>query len=330
MDFQSGNTDDHPIPPWVYRLVAQWRIFAPLAIAVAGIAYGVGHSRAFHFESKGFVALHRPIALYNSQRQAFYDTAQLRNYLTQKKKLDTPEGQYLIKALSPAFINKNVVLTMPYGKDDLRYVGDKDQSALFSSGLTMTMQSVNSGEDAAARMQLLAAFVVDQMLKQTLASELRARLMAARSQRQSLDNKLIDINQNLRELSSRLTQTREIAARYPESARLNDRQLLSTAGETGRFLSPLAQIIGLESDIATHKATRDRLIRLEKSNTIALSFYENLYKKLPGTPTGEQLLNGVITEIKSHFGATPPADDVAREVYTINCCWRSPCAVRGW
>lgn len=314
-DFQHGETDEQLIPPWVYRLAAQWRIFVPLAIVISAITYIAVHARTYHYESKGFVALHRNVSQYNAQRPAFYDAAQLQNYLDQKRKLNTPDGQYLIGSLTTAFLNKSVVLTMPYGKDDIRYVGDNDHSALVSTGLDLTMQSVNSGEEAAGRLQLLAGFVIDQMLKQTLTSELRSKLFTARSQRQSLDNKLIDTDQNLRELATRLVEMRKIAARYPEASRLSDRQLLTTTSESGRFLSPMAQIIGLESDIAALKTKQERLKRSEKANTIALRFYEDLYKKLPTTPTGEQLLNGFVAEIDSYFGSTPPVDDVAREIY---------------
>lgn len=314
-DFQHGETDEPLIPPWVYRLAAQWKIFVPLTLAIAAIAFIIGHARTYHYESKGFVTLHRDVSQYNAQRQAFYDAAQLQNYLEQKKKLNTPEGQYLISSLTSAFVSKHVVLTMPYGKNDERYVGGNDRSALISTGLDLTMQSASSGAEAAARLQLLSEFVIDEMLKQTLTSELRSKRMAALSERQSIDNKLIGTNQNLRELATRLVDTRKIADRYPEAARLNDRQLLTTTGETGRFLSPMAQIIGLESDIAAVKTTQEQLKRREKANTIAISFYEDLNKKLPINPTGEQLLDGFMAEIKSYFGPTPPVDDVAREIY---------------
>ncbi|ANC46085.1 hypothetical protein A6P55_19825 [Pandoraea pnomenusa] len=153
------------------------------------------------------------------------------------------------------------------------------------------------------------------MLKQTLASQLRSKLLAARSKQHLLDNQMIETGQKLRELATRLQDTRQIAKRYPEADRLNNRQLLTTTGESGRFLSPMAQIIGLESDIATVKSTEEQLKRREKANAISLGFYEELYKRLPTDPTGEQILKGYLAEIKNYFGSMPPTDDVAREVY---------------
>lgn len=315
MDFHHGETDEPLIPPWVYRLAAQWKVFVPLAIAIGTITFIVGQSRAYHYESKGFVSLYHDVSQYNAQRQAFYDAAQLQKYLEQRSKLNTPEGQYLVSSLSPTFISKHVVLSMPYGKDDARFLKDEDRSALISAGIDLTMQSTISGEAAAERLQLLAGFVVDQMLKQTLASQLRSKLLAARSKQHLLDNQMIETGQKLRELATRLQDTRQIAKRYPEADRLNNRQLLTTTGESGRFLSPMAQIIGLESDIATVKSTEEQLKRREKANAISLGFYEELYKRLPTDPTGEQILKGYLAEIKNYFGSMPPTDDVAREVY---------------
>lgn len=290
-------------------------VFLPLAVALAALIYLALHAIAYKYESNGFVLLRRDVSLYNAQRQAFYDGALLRRYLTSKNKLETPEGQFLLHSVGSGFIAKHLTLTMPYSRDDARYVGDKDRSALISTGLDLTMQSRTSGEQAAARMHLLAGFVVDAMLKQTLMSELRNKLVAARSQRQVLDNQLIEANLSLRELTSRLDATRQIAARYPESSRLNDRQLLTTTGDSGRFLSPMAQMIGLESDIAAVKTSLDRLKRQETQNNIALQFYEGLFAKLPADPTGEQLLGNFVAAIGHYFGDTSPTDDVRREVF---------------
>jgi len=313
--FHNGEAEEPFIPNWVYRLVARWKIFLPLAAVLAAVIYLGIHAITYKYESNGFVLLRRDVSLYNAQRPAFYDGALLRRYLASKDKLETPEGQFLLHSVSNAFVTKHLILTMPYGKEDARYVGDKDRSALISTGLDLKLQSRTSGEQAAARMRLLAGFVVDAMLKQTLTSELRNKLVAARSQQQVIDNQLIEANLNLRELTSRLDATRQIAARYPESSRLNDRQLLTTTGDAGRFLSPMAQMIGLESDIAAVKTSLDRLKRQQTQNTVALQFYEGLFAKLPKDPTGEQLLGNFVAAIGHYFGDTSPTDDVRREVY---------------
>ncbi|MGC7403600.1 hypothetical protein ACPWR0_12470 [Pandoraea pneumonica] len=314
-NFHNGEADEPLIPNWAYRLAARWKLFVLLTIALAALIYVAIHGFAYKYESKGFVLLRRDVSLYNAQRQAFYDGALLRHYLASKNKLDTPEGKFLSQSLDSGFINKHLTLSMPYGKDDARYVGDKDRSALISTGLDLTMQSRTSGEQAAARMQLLAGFVVDAMLKQTLTSELRNKLMAARSQKQSLDNQLIDSELNLRDMTTRLNELRQIASRYPEAAKMNERQLLTTSGDSGRFLSPMAQMIGLESDIASQKTALDRLKRQEKQNNVLLQFYEDLFAKLPADPTGEQLLNTYVGAINKYFANLSPTDDVRREVY---------------
>lgn len=314
-NFHNGEADEPIIPDWAYRLAARWKLFVLLTLALTVLVYVAMHAFMYKYESKGFVLLRRDVSLYNAQRQAFYDGALLRQYLVSKNKLDTPEGQFLVNSLDSTFITKHLTLAMPYGKDDARYVGDKDRSALISTGLDMTLQSRTSGEQAAARMQLLAGFVVDAMLKQTLTSELRSKLMATRSQKQTLDNQLIDSELNLRDMMTRLAELRQIAARYPEAARMNERQLLTTTGESGRFLSPMAQIIGLESDIAALKTGLERLKRQEKQNDIALQFYEGLFAKLPADPTGEQLLATYADTINKYFSNISPTDNVRREVY---------------
>lgn len=314
-NIHNGEAEEPLIPNWVYRLAARWKPFLLLTVALAAVLYVVIHSFAYKYESKGFVLLRRDVSLYNAQRQAFYDGALLRHYLASKNKLNTPEGEFLLNSLSAGFIAKHVTLTMPYGKDDARYVGDKDRSALISTGLDLAVQSRTSGEQAAARMQLLAGFVVDAMLKQTLTSELRSKLMTARSQKQSIDNQLIEADLNLRDMTTRLNDLRQISARYPEAARMNERQLLTTSGDSGRFLSPMAQMIGLESDIASLKTGLDRLKRQEKQNNILLQFYEGLLTKIPADPTGEQLLSTYVDAINKYFANISPTDDARREVY---------------
>ncbi|VVE02970.1 hypothetical protein PIN31009_02236 [Pandoraea iniqua] len=278
--------------------------------------YVLTSAMLYRFESHGLLIVKQHLVQYKAENPAFSDDALLKQYLSANNALNTPAGQFLMEALDEPFLSEHVSLVMPYGKNDLPFVKLNDNENLTSVGLELTMSSHLSGSDAAARLQLFAGFLTDTMLSQTLAGDVRRANMQALEDKQTLDNKRIENSVRRDEMTDLLARSRETAERYPDSDEMDQGQLLSTdAAASARFLSPMSQMIGIESDMATNKADAQRLKRRAAQNAIALRFYEAFNAKVKPTLTGHQLLKVYLDSLNAFFDDGELADDMTREVH---------------
>lgn len=305
-----------PIGAILYeRIKRHWALWLVFVVAIPVLLYFPLTALLYRFESQGLLIAKQNLAQYKAESPAFYDDALLKQFLSANKALDTPEGKFLTDNLNERFLNKQLALVMPYGKNDLAFVNLKDNENLTSVGLELTVPSRVSSTEAAARLRLLAGFLTDTMLRQTLTNEVRSAYMLALQEKEKLDNTLIQNGAKRADLTDLLARTREIAARYPDSAKMEQRQLLSTDGaESARFLSPMSQMIGLESDIASNRADAERLKRRIVQNAIALRFYDAFNAKTKPSLTGSQLLQTYLDSLKTFFSESDIADDTTREV----------------
>ncbi|GAB3629039.1 hypothetical protein PTE30175_04229 [Pandoraea terrae] len=267
------------------------------------------------YVSDGFLHAPRSVVEYNAQKSAFSDKNLLRRYLEARRLIENADGKYLLEALDGAFFQKHVRFEMPYTKDDLRYLDDKTPGDVKSLGFAISFDSKSSPQDAQARVSLMGDFIKDTMLQQDLLELIHANALDAKSRRQQLDNKLIRKTLSLTEANSKLVAIRAIAARYPDASRMGERQLLSTTSEGARYLSPTAQLVGLESDIADIKTSRDQLNRDMAQNALLLDFYSRLDVLIERPATGAELLAAFQATIKDVFKDQELSDDKAREVY---------------
>ncbi|MGC7403601.1 hypothetical protein ACPWR0_12475 [Pandoraea pneumonica] len=297
------------------RIKRYWAFWLAFAVVIPIALFVSMSSLLYHFESQGLLLVKQNLTQYKAESPAFYDDALLRQYLSVNKAIDTPAGKFLTNAVNERFLNKQISLVMPYGKNDLAFLNLKDNENLTSVGLDLTIPSRTSGSDAATRLRLLAGFLTDTMLRQTLTNDVRHANMLALEEKQTLDNLLIQNGVKRADLTNLLARTKDIASRYPDSAKMEQRQLLSTDGAaSARFLAPMSQMIGIESDIASNRADAERLNRRIAQNAIALRFYDAFNAKVTPTLTGSQLLQAYLDSLKGFFGEGEIADDLTREV----------------
>lgn len=208
----------------------------------------------FHFlcrhQSDGFLKASRSLAEYNAQRPMLEDRASLLSYLQANKLTDDPNARFLLHGIGPEMMRKQVKPALPYSKEDLRSLADMkapvDANLL---GFNISFAGATP-DDAAARVKLMAEYLRDSMLRQDLLENIHLRAGEARAEKQRLDNKLIAKRLELEEATNKLSALEAIAAKYPEASRFESRQLLSSDTDSSRYLSPVMQLVGVESNIA--------------------------------------------------------------------------------
>ncbi|ABF11113.1 hypothetical protein, contains a RNR_PFL super-family (plasmid) [Cupriavidus metallidurans CH34] len=266
------------------------------------------------YQSEGFLRASRPLTEFNIQRSSFEDKDSFRRYLRANKLTGTPDAQYLTDVTGPQLMTKWVKVVMAYTKEDLRLLADM-KAPLDSSilGFTISFRGA-SPESAAARVRLMGDYLRDAMLRQGLLDVIHQRAGEVRAEKQKLDNKLIGKRAELEEATRKLNALKEIAAKYPEASKYESRQLLSSNTDGSRYLSPVMQLVGVESSIADIRNTLVSLERDAAQNDLRLKFYVGAEKINPSVKSGEELFKDFKDLRAETFKDVRLDDDRVREV----------------
>jgi len=287
---------------------------AVLFVLFFALSFWVGRQ----YSSEGFLRAPRKFAEFNAQKAAFWDGETLRRYLEANKKLDDVNGRYLLGALSERFVQAHLQAVQPLSKDDLRYITDAKAAleAVGILGFSISFKA-QSPESAQARVQLLGDFVKDTMLSEDLLDAIYTKVGETKAKKQQIDNQIIQKRLALAQAAARLDAARAIAGKYPEASKMEARQLLSTGNDndSSRYLSPVAQLVGIETEIANLKSQLTLLERDADQNALRNEFYERIDQRSRQVQTGNGLLAEFVKIGQDVFKGRNLQDDKTREVY---------------
>jgi len=290
---------------WVFSLTAGLStalLFTVLFLAFRG------------YQSEGFLQANRLLSELNIQRPALEDRANLLRYLQYHNQMDDPNASFLLQEIGSGMMQRQVRTTLTYSKEDLHYLSDA-KAPLAASVLGLGIKfTAGSAEDAAARVQLMGDYLRDSMLRLELLQNIRAGVASARSQKQLLDNQLIAKRLELDEATRKFEALKSIAAKYPEASRNDPRQLLSSDTDSSRYLPPIIQLIGAESNIADLGIAVASLERNVAQNTLRLDFYTRANQIAAAAPTGLTMLAAFKALKIEVFETVNLDDDQVREV----------------
>jgi len=267
-----------------------------------------------HYQSEGFLRASRPLTEFNAQRSTFEDKDSYLRFLRANKLTNNPNAEYLAHVIGPELMQRQVKVVLPYTKDDLRFLADV-KSPIDSNILGFSVSFAGATpDDAAARVRLMGDYLKDAMLRQDLLDSIHQRAGEVRAEKQKLDNKLIAKRVELAEATRKLNALKEIAAKYPEASKFESRQLLSSDTDSSRYLSPVMQLVGVESNIAD---IRNELVSLERDaaqNDLRLKFYAGAEKLNPSVKSGRELIGDFKSLRAETFKDVHLDDDRTREV----------------
>lgn len=316
--YDDGDSFDVDLQAFIARcweLRQQIILFATvLSLLIFALSFWVGRQ----YSSEGFMRAPRKFAEYNVQKAAFWDRETLQRYLEDNKKIGDVNGQYLLGSLSERFVQAHVQAVLPLSKEDLRYLTDAKGmlDAVGILGFSITFKD-RSAENAQARVQLMGDYIKDTMLSEDLLDTIYTKAGEAKAKKQQIDNLIIQKRLALTQASSRLEAARLIAGKYPEASKMEARQLLSTGSDANasRYLSPVAQLVGIETEIADLKSQLTLLERDAEQNALRNEFYERIDQGTRQAKTGSALLTEFVKTAQAVFTGKDLKDDKTREIY---------------
>lgn len=312
---------DDDLLDWAALLQRGWQLrrrVLLLTVIFASLIFAAVFWFRCQYSSEGFLRAPRKFSEYNAHKAALWDGETLHSFLEENKKLDDPNGRYLLAALNERFVQAHLQAVQPLSKDDLRYIADA-KGVLEAPGILGFSISFSdrSPQNAQARVELLGDYVKDTMLSEDLRDTIYTKAGESKVKKQLIDNQIIQKRLALAQAAQRLDAARGIASRYPEASKMEARQLLSTGNDkdSSRYLSPMAQLVGTETEIADLKSQLALLERDAEQNALRNNFYERVAQRSREVETGKALLTEFVTIGRSVFKDRNLEDDKTREVY---------------
>lgn len=286
-------------------MIAAVRAHIWLVLAASAVVFSMGgvvlDRYIYQYRTEAFLDLRRDLLVYNTQRYGFYDKKNLALYLKSQPGPDLAKER-LLNEISEGLIRRDV--------KPLSNSSQKGGGGSMVVGLELSSRSRDSAEDAVGRLKLLAGYIVDAQLKQSLRNTLRDGYLASMARSRQLDTLIIDKSVRLRDMQLSLKEMRGIAAQTPPLRELSEPRLISNVGEAGRYLPPRMQLIGIESSMSSLQGEMRGLTVERERQGIRLDFYRKLFDVLPEFRSGAQTYDFFNTFVQEYFAKSGESESV--------------------
>jgi hypothetical protein len=208
-----------------------------------------------------------PVPYYKSSSSEFFNPNRFQ-LAASRYPLFSDEDVSVIKRefRRPSDISRCIKPVYAYAREDMRELAyqpkDETNSVI---GVSLNCEAV-SGEKAAACVRFLGSYVRDCLLYAKLYNYLVDGYRQAQSEIGLFENRIIETRAQILQNSNKLKDIQAILVKYPESEKIENRQLVSVQEGGSRFLAPVTQLVGIESALAD---LRQLLAQLERRKEMA-------------------------------------------------------------
>jgi LPS O-antigen subunit length determinant protein (WzzB/FepE family) len=258
-----------------------------------------------------------PIPIYKISSAQFFNPNRFQLNASQDKYFDEDNLKEIrVKFRTPDDINKWIKPIYAYAKEDVREFSQlpKDESNSVI-GLTLVYEG-ESPSKAHDYVNFFGNYIRDCLLYVTLYNYVMNEYSNTISDIIQNENDIIETQFKLQQDSTKMKDIRAILTNYPESEKIENRQLVSVQEGGDRFLSPTTQLVGIESVLAD---LRRKLAQLERDKD-KLTIREEYFSRCSGELTkinerGEPLFL-LLKSIKDEvFKSKDYSKDTVKEVF---------------
>lgn len=261
------------------------------AIGIFGAALGLGASAlSTKYVSDGlFLTPGSSAGNYKRYESVFSSGARLQQYLQITNQSASVDGDLLYQlAEVPDDLRDALKPEFAFTDHDQKTFGvkikDDEAGAMIGVRITFAHKAPTGGTPVI----LLAEYVRDSIIRVNMEATMLAKCNDFRTREQELRNAQIENDFAIRQEESRLANLREITARNPDT--IDNRQIVSLEKGTERFLSPSAQLVASEIQIADMKLAEVRRERERVASALKRDYYCQAQQALQTPTTGKALL----------------------------------------
>lgn len=172
----------------------------------------------------------------------------------------------------------------------------------------------HSPEKARAFVNTMGLFVKDNILYGKLSGYIGAQLNRAKTETGKFDVFIVKDEFKLNQLTEKRRIMTGVLKKYPGSKAMTGRELYSLENNGHRYLSPTAQLVGIESHIADLRENLALNGRNQQLAGVRIAFFTKAKEILTKETFGESLLEKIVQLKKTFFTDQKVSPDVLREV----------------
>lgn len=237
---------------------------------------------------------------------------------------DDAERQQLANRFgNPEFWKNSVRYRSALRRDDILEAPSADLQKASTLGLELSIKA-SSNDQSRRLQQAIISQIREAMVLEGIRSLTTYWQNLIIGKRPELQRNLFDKQVDMQLNRSRIEDMQQLLAQYPELRQVERNNLVSVQGGGGRYMSPLAQIVALESTISEDNS----LIKKTEYELERLGLYEqvisNIDESLPLNHSGHDLAQQLIARANqlqqanvSSLAATEVSSDVLNQVQSL-------------
>jgi len=215
-----------------------------------------------------------PIPLYKKSAPQFFNPDRFYLAASEWK----PFSEKDLKKIKTSFrttadISQWILPVYAYSKGDMRELAqmpkDESNSVL---GLNLSYES-DSPRKAYTYINFFGQYVRDCLLYTSLYDYIKNEYSITFSGLSKNENSIIDLEFNLLQNTKKMLDIKAILTKYPASAKIENRQLVSVQEGGSRFLAPVTQLVGIESILADQRRYLAELERKKEKLIIQREYF---------------------------------------------------------
>ena len=245
---------------------------------------------------------------------AYSSAATLREFLTAAKKEGPAASRLLAQAETQSFWGSVASPILPFNRRDAKEFGElKDASPNSLVGLDLATNA-RTPTLATEMLGTMGAYYANALVRERIRGWVLKNSGEALAKQKALRAEVIDAQMNIDVMGRRIGELKAILARYPDSGKLDARQVVNITEGSDRFLSPLVQLVAAETSIAQLREAITRKERQARQFDLIERYFREADQKLQSTQLVSELIPALAELAARKFERVDPEAEWAREV----------------
>jgi len=255
-----------------------------------------------------------PIPLFKTSATQFSNPNRLQTFASQDPSLTDRDLQDVKKMFrTAADINRWIKPVYAYARDDARDFVQLTKDDNAAIGLNLSYEA-GSPQTASLYVDFLGRYVRDCLVYVTLFKYIMDEHSDTSSELSENENETLNTQFELEQNTKKMRDIQAILSKHPESAKIENRQLVSIQDGGYHYLSPVTQLVGIESAVADQRRrlarfdrTRERLMIRQRYFSLCITEMKKIGVR------GETILQMLKTAKSQVFTETDLAKDSVKE-----------------
>ncbi|MFT3760712.1 Wzz/FepE/Etk N-terminal domain-containing protein [Thauera sp.] len=268
-----------------------------VSAGILGAVLGVGASlQSTRYVTEAlFLTPIRSVGEFKRYEGVLTSGARLQQFLQSSGQSATPDAQILhALASNPERFRKSLKPQISVTDKDQKEFGiaaRKEDELPLVLGILLLFE--HDQPTNGAPIVLLSEYVRESIIRVGMEAVLLSQCTSFRKREQELRNAQIQNDFAIRQDESRITNLRRIVALNPDAGIVENRQIVSLEKGTERFLSPSAQLVAAEIEVADMKLAEVRRKRDRVSSGLKRDYYCRAQQALQHAASGRVFLEGL-------------------------------------